>query len=67
MTEYRITATHSPNLTDDDINKRLGRVYTLILTFSAQRQAADGSELGEQIRAAESDSLALEPDSCEVV
>jgi hypothetical protein len=58
MTEFVITAERSPDWDDAEVRRRLGRAYSLILSYEGQgrqrqnQDAADRGEFGDPARTA---------------
>lgn len=50
MTRYRITAIHSSALDDDEVRRRLSRVYQMILNCQPKVQERDDQDTPEQPR-----------------
>lgn len=62
-TPFRIAAERAPDLTEDEIRRRLGQVYRTILTYQPESDAADRGEFGDQARSAAGGVPALEPEA----
>lgn len=50
MSEFSIKAVKSPSLTDAEVRHRLGRVYSLILSYTAKQQIIEPCEGAEGTR-----------------
>lgn len=60
MAEFCVTATCSPDLNDEEVRRRLGRVYRIILDRRTETTAGRG-EFGDPARTAAGDAPTVEP------
>ena len=51
MSEFKVTAVRSPDLNDEEVRRRLGRVYRIILDYKTET-TADRGQFGEPARTA---------------
>jgi hypothetical protein len=54
--DFAITTTRSRNWNDEEVKRRLGRVYSIILNQLEQKETADGGDFGELAPTAAGDS-----------
>jgi hypothetical protein len=63
MTEFTISAVHSPDWDDKERRRRIAAVYRTILAYRPDSDATDRGEFGDLTRSAASGVPALEPEA----